>query len=132
MSLPSDRHDLLPTRRASITMGAESKMVVYTPALPPVLPADTERPAEKLLPKQETMLNALLEHFGSAEYKVPGESPSELTEIEKFWLVRIHQCKYHPLALIARVDTRMLAEVRHICAFSSGRFMELVSGSCAL
>ncbi|VDC07517.1 unnamed protein product [Peniophora sp. CBMAI 1063] len=64
------------------------KVAIYTPAPPPPLPAGVERPAEDLSPKQETMLNALLEHFGSEDYKVPGEKGSELTEIEKFWLTR--------------------------------------------
>lgn len=39
------------------------------------------------------MLNALLEHFSSADYRVPGEKSSELTEVEKFWLVRDCQVK---------------------------------------
>ncbi|KZV73054.1 CRAL/TRIO domain-containing protein [Peniophora sp. CONT] len=70
-------------------MAPESKKgAVYTPAPPPPLPAGVERPTENLAEKQEAMLNALLERFGSADYKLPGDTASELTETEKFWLTR--------------------------------------------
>ena len=65
---------------------------MYTPAPVPPLPAGADRPAEKLIGKQEGMFKAVLDHFSSADYKVPGDKPSELTEIERFWLVRA--CSY--------------------------------------
>jgi len=62
--------------------------IIYTPIPPPPIPADYTR-ADDLSPKQEELLKAVLAHFSTAEYVIPGLDTEKctLTEDEKFWLV---------------------------------------------
>lgn len=70
-------------------MSASTVTPVYTVTPPPELPANKERPQEKLSPSEESMFETVLAHFSKPDYKlsVVKEEP-ELRDIEKFWLVR--------------------------------------------
>jgi hypothetical protein len=63
-------------------------MVPVNAPIPPSPPTG-ERPEENLAPKEQDMLNVVLEHFSRADYTLPDEDKeTTLHDAEKFWLVR--------------------------------------------
>jgi hypothetical protein len=64
----------------------------YEP-LPPPSPTANRSPP-KLTPAQEELYKQVFEHFNRTDYALPKEEKAELSEEEKFWLVRIMSVLY--------------------------------------
>lgn len=59
---------------------------IYTPSPSPVL--EDAKPPAVLTENEEDMRKKVFEHFSKPDYAIPGVEHGELTDNEKFWLVR--------------------------------------------
>jgi hypothetical protein len=60
---------------------------VFTTPPPPALPADVD-PFKNLTANELDLHKKVFDHFSKPDYVLPGLDKGELSEEEKFWLVR--------------------------------------------
>ena len=78
---------------------APSTDPIYESPPPPRFSVDPAAlpPQLKLTDVQQKMYDEVLQHFEKADYTIPDEENSALTEEEKFWLVRFGGTTWHGL-----------------------------------